>query len=99
MLQFQIVVIKAIVAAVECLELDPLPSDFLELYQPIESLSECDLFQRPIGDLEPYRIKVSSTNYFFAKTVKWFLYKTGLSSNLPVHPIAAPHSAISFHCT
>lgn len=57
MCQSEIVVIRALFDAVHSLELDPLPTELLDLYQPLESLSDCELFQRPVEELEPSRLK------------------------------------------
>lgn len=56
-------VIRELVAAVQHLEEKPLPHELLDLYQPLESLSDCDLFQHPFAELEPKHIKVNAVHF------------------------------------
>lgn len=57
LVQTQRAVITALVTEVQRLEQNRLPDELLDLYQPLESLSDCELFQRSADDLDPSNVK------------------------------------------
>lgn len=57
-------VIRTLFDAVKYLEKTDLPQKFDNIYLPMEELSDCELFQRPLEQLNSSHIKVSKPNTY-----------------------------------